>query len=120
MVQFSFWMVDPNSSKCIINVLSEEILKHRRVVSRNVNLREQAGIETQTTISEWLNEGAITTSNIAYCLKKKGDLLNACNYYFQSASMYMGLGFLEVSENKIKSLENLLPDISLGNREKLQ
>lgn len=118
MVQFSVWTVDPNSSKCIINVLSEETLQQRRVVSGNVNLREQAGIETQTTILEWLHDGAIITSNIANYFKKKGDSLSACNHYFQAASMYKGLGFLETSENKLKSLEKLLPDISMKDREK--
>ena len=115
-IQFSFWMVDPSSSKYIISVLSEEILEQRNIIPRRVNLREQAGIETQTTISEWLHSGAIYTSNIANCFKKKGDLLNACNYYFQAASMYMGLGFLEASETKLKSLENLLTDILVDDR----
>ena len=117
-VQFSFWMVDPNSSKYIISILSEEVLERRSVISGKINLREQTGIETQTTILEWLRDGAMLSSNIAYCFEKKGDFLNACNFYFQAARMYSGLGFIEISDNKLKSLEKLLPKILKDDQEK--
>ena len=117
-VQFSFWMVDPNSSKCLISILSEEILQQGKITADRINLREQAGKETQTTISEWLHDGAIYTSNIAYCFKKKGDFLNACNYHFQAATMFMGLGFFERANNELKSLESLLPEILENDQEK--
>ena len=117
-VQFSFWMVDPNSSKCLISILSEEDLQQGKITADRINLREQAGKETQTTISEWLQSGAIYTSNIASCYEKKGDFLNACNYSFQAASMFMGLGFFETANNELKSLESLLPEILENDREK--
>ncbi len=117
-VQFSFWMVDPNNSKYIIGILSEEILQKRSITTGIVKLREQAGKTTQTTISEWLYDGAMITSNIAFCFKKKADFLNACTAYLQSANMYKGLGFLETSVNQLKLLENLLPEISVDDREK--
>jgi tetratricopeptide (TPR) repeat protein len=83
-----------------------------------IELRSQKGRETETEVPEWLQLSAITAQNMAYCYNKKSDFLNACNYYFQAASMYGGLGFLEVSKKNLKYLENLLPNISIEDRER--
>ncbi len=117
-IKFSLWMVGPSSSKYIINILSEDNIELRNITSGNLYLQEQTGKETLTRVPEWLFYGAKTNSNIANLFDKKGDLLNACYNYFQAASMYRGLGFIETSENELKILENLLPNISMEDRDR--
>jgi len=113
--QFSVW-IDSKSSKYQIGILSKDVFSGRifskGILSGGLEFQEQVGKEVKTTVSEWLYNGAMITKNIASCYEKMGEFLKACETYFQSASMYRGLGFFEKSENILGLLLNLLPKVN--------
>jgi hypothetical protein len=83
-----------------------------------INFQKKEGRETETTISEWLHEGAKYSYSVASCYMKMRKFKEAAEYLYQSASMYRGLGFIEKSEEILNLLKFLLSkhDIGLQNQ----
>jgi tetratricopeptide (TPR) repeat protein len=106
--QFSIWMVDQKSSRYQVRIISEGVLG---VEEGDVKLSHKTGREIKTKISEWLEDGADFTSNIGNLYKKMKKFDKACSYYYQSASMYRGLGRINESNEMLRKIENIIVNL---------
>ena len=116
--QFSLWITDPTSSKCYLNILSEDIFIERSSI-HSINLQDKKGKGTSKEIANLLNLGAMITSNMASSYKAERDYLNASKAFFQAATMYQALGLRQKSTNNLQETRELFPKIDVKNRELL-
>lgn len=113
--QFSIWSIDQKSSKYQVGIISKGVSATKNGI---VNFQEKSGRKTKTEISEWLDDGAAFTSNIGDTYRKMKKFKKACDYYFQSASMYRGLGRIDESNLRFRHIERMLPKIDEITRNK--